>query len=213
MLDRETYKDKVKKFIYDMILKGEYSPGDQIKESTIAEILNISRAPVREALRELIVDRILEYIPHKGTFLRKLTPKEIINIYTTRGVLEGFAVAESMFKLTDEDIETLKNLTLTMFTSAKNNENEVLIEAGDKFHELLFSKCDNALLVHETKKLSFRSHILFSQNWTEIYTPDEIKKRHDLIIKSLLSENRKLVEEVIREHYFETGKKIALFII
>jgi DNA-binding GntR family transcriptional regulator len=213
MFEKETYKDKVKKFVYQMILKGEFLPGKKIKENSIAEALNISRAPIREAFSELIADRILEYKPHKGTFLRKLTPKEIINIYVTRGILEGFAVAESIFKLTDEDFEELNILTANMYESAKNNENEKLIEIGDKFHEILFSKCDNELLVLETKKLSFRSHILFSQNWTGIYTPNEIRKRHNIILKVITEEDKAKTENTIREHYFETGKKIALSIM
>ncbi|MGA1861263.1 GntR family transcriptional regulator [Deferribacter thermophilus] len=209
MFDRETYKDKVKKFIFDMILKREFNPGDQIRESSIAALLNISRAPVREAFRELIAERILEYKPHKGTFLRKLTPKEIINIYTTRGILEGYAVADGMFKISDEDLDILDDYVRQMYQAAKADDNSVLIDIGDKFHELLFTKCDNELLVHETKRLSFRSHILFSQNWGKIYTPNEIKKRHIKIITSIKSDNKKLVEEVIREHYLETGQKIA----
>ena len=213
MLDKKTYKDKIKNYIFEMILKGEYQPGSQLKESTIAEHLKVSRAPVREAFRELITDRILEHTPHKGTFLRKLSPKEIINIYTTRGILEGFAAAESMFKISPDEIELLNELTTQMYSAAKNNNNESLIKIGDEFHELLFNKCDNELLVYETTKLSFRSHILFSQSWTDIYTPDEIKKRHNQIIKSILSEDRKKVEETVREHYFETGRKIALFCI
>lgn len=210
MFDRETYKDKVKKFIFDMILKREFKPGDQIRESAIAALLNISRAPVREAFRELIAERILEYKPHKGTFLRKLTPKEIINIYTTRGVLEGYAVADGMFKISDEDLDILDDYVMQMYQAAKADDNSVLIDIGDKFHELLFTKCENELLVYETKRLSFRSHVLFSQNWGVIYTPNEIKKRHIKIINSIKSDNKKLVEEVIREHYLETGQKIAL---
>ncbi|BAI81307.1 transcriptional regulator, GntR family [Deferribacter desulfuricans SSM1] len=210
MFDRETYKDKVKKFIFEMILKREFNPGDQIRESSIAAMLNISRAPVREAFRELIAERILEYKPHKGTFLRKLTPKEIINIYTTRGVLEGYAVADAMFKISDEDLDILDDYVKQMYRAAKADDNSVLIDIGDKFHELLFTKCENELLVYETKRLSFRSHVLFSQNWGVIYTPNEIKKRHIKIINSIKSDNKKLVEEVIREHYLETGQKIAL---
>ncbi len=96
MFSRSTYKDKVKNYIIDLILTQKISPGTQVKEKKVAETLKISRAPVRGALRELRAEKILEYKPYKGTFLKKNTPKEALDIYITRGLLEGYAVVDAL---------------------------------------------------------------------------------------------------------------------
>ncbi len=58
---KTTYKDQVIEHIYDLVLEGTLAPGDQIKETVLAEEMGISRAPIREALKELITNGIIVY--------------------------------------------------------------------------------------------------------------------------------------------------------
>ncbi len=86
---KHTYKDQVIDHIYQLLLDGELGPGDQLKESLLAEQMGISRAPIREAMKELIMNGLVDYRPQVGNFIPVLSPKEIVDSYTTRGVLEG----------------------------------------------------------------------------------------------------------------------------
>ncbi|GAB6887998.1 GntR family transcriptional regulator [Desulfothermus okinawensis JCM 13304] len=208
MFFRSTYKDKVKKYVIDLILNHKVTPGDQIKEKELAEILKISRAPVREALRELIAEKILEYKPYKGTYLKKTTPQEAMDIYTTRGLLEGYAVVNSM-ESNLKNIRKLSNLVNKMYDAALKHKNKKLIEWGDQFHNLLILGCENNLLLNETKRFGFICHILFFNFWPKIYSPDQIKSRHENILHIIKKRNKLELEYIIREHYFETGKKIS----
>ncbi len=212
MFSRHTYKDKVKVYICELIFKGELNPGEQIKEKEIATRLGISRAPIREAFRELITEKILEYVPYKGTYLKKTDPRETIEIYSTRGILEGAAVAESLSGLGKRQIQKLSYLNDKMYECAKTGKNRELIEYGEQFHSVLFKNCNNSLLVHETHRLSFICHILFFNHWPRIYSPSQIRIRHKKIIDAIEGRDRIAVERVIRNHYFETGKKISTLI-
>ncbi len=204
-----TYKDRVAEFIYKEIIKGNIKPKEQIKETHLSETLNISRAPIREALNELTSVGILEYRPHIGTFLTDLTADDILNAYITRGVLEGFAASISFPKLTKGDINRLYSMCDKMEMLAEKNENVKLIYLGDKFHEKLFSICGNKELVKFTKMLSMKSHLMFSKYWPKLYLPKQINERHKKIVKAIESGNPKTIEREIRNHYTETGKKIA----
>ncbi len=212
MFSRHTYKDKVKVYICDLIFQGRLTPGEQIKEKEIAATLGISRAPIREAFRELITEKILEYVPYKGTYLKKTDPTETIEIYSTRGILEGAAVADSVGTLGKRQLQKLSYLNEKMYFCARDGDNRKLIEYGEQFHSVLFKNCKNSLLIHETNRLGFICHILFFNHWPRIYTPTQIKRRHQQIIEVVIRRDRAEIERVIREHYFETGKKISLLI-
>jgi len=206
---KKTYKDQVVNYIYQLLLTGELGPGDQIKESLLAEQMGISRAPIREAMKELISNGLVDYRPQVGNFIPVLSPKQIIDSYTTRGVLEGYAVMETCEQFSEEEIDKLENLAEQMENYARKKNHKMVVEAGGEFHDLLISKCNNVQLLDYTDRLSLKLHILFFKYWGKLYDPTEIGRRHREIVESIKAKDRDLIEKVVRQHYVETGSKIA----
>ncbi|MCK5516939.1 MAG: GntR family transcriptional regulator [Desulfobulbaceae bacterium] len=209
MIVKTTYKDQVVEHIYELILEGVYSPGDQLKESGLAEEMGISRAPVREAFKELVSNGLIEYKPQIGNFIALLPPKEIIDAYTTRGVLEGYAIMEARDKFSEDEIENLEELTAKMQKYAKKNNRKMVVKVGGDFHNVLISKNKNVQLAEYTDRLSLKLHVLFYKHWSTLYTPEEIGERHLRIVSSLVSGDPVKIEQSVRDHYAETGAKIA----
>jgi DNA-binding GntR family transcriptional regulator len=211
VINKSTYKDYVVAHVYERLQKGELNPGDQVLESHLATELGLSRAPIREALQQLVGDGLLTYKPQIGNFVAALSPKEIIDAYVTRGLLEGFAVAEALETFTGEDLEDLEELCLQMEKHARRGKQKDLIESGTEFHQLLFNKSDNIQLIEYTQRLSQKLHLLFYKHWASLYTPEEIRDRHQGLVHLLREKNRALVEQALRQHYSETGQKVARF--
>jgi len=210
-IKRETYKDQVVHFIYKEILKGNIKPKEQIKESHLANTLNISRAPIREALKELVSLGLLEYKPRIGTFVVDMKPDDIYETYVARGILEGYAASISYHALSLKDMKNLKKMCEEMEILAHKREDMKLIDLGDKFHQKIFSSCENKQVVRLTDALSLKSHLLFSQYWPKLYTPKQIKERHLVIVDAINLKKPDIIEKTIRNHYAETGKKISDF--
>lgn len=208
-IKKTTYRDQVIDHIYDLVLEGKYSPGDQLKESLLAKEMGISRAPIREALKELIVNGIVDYKPQVGNFIALLSPKQIIDAYTTRGVLEGFAIMSTQHQLTEDDLEELDSLVTKMEKAALRANRKKVVEVGGAFHDLLISNNKNVQLAEYTERLSLKLHVLFYKHWSTLYDPEEIGKRHRKIVASLESSDPVKIEQTIRDHYVETGNKIA----
>lgn len=206
---KTTYKDQVIDYVYNLILKGELNPGDQVKESHLSVEMGISRAPIREALKELIADGIIEYRPQVGNFVYKLSPKEIVDAYTTRGVLEGFAVQESHLLFTEDEVDELETMAEVMEMYAVKGNNKKVTDIGGEFHDMLVERNQNTQLNRFSRGLSLKLHILFYKHWGKLYSPTEIKDRHMEIVDSIKQKNPGLIENVIRDHYIETGQKIA----
>lgn len=206
---KRTYKDQVVDYLYDLILDGTLGSGEQVKESWLAEEMGISRAPIREALKELISTGIVEYQPQVGNFITQLSPKEIIDAYITRGILEGYAIMSTYGDFGEDEFEELETLTEAMEKYAKKDNKKKVVQAGDNFHSLLISKSTNIQLLDYTERLSQKLHILFYKHWSKLYTPNEISSRHLLIVDSLKKGDAGNIEQVVRDHYRETGTKIA----
>ncbi|TYO98498.1 GntR family transcriptional regulator [Geothermobacter ehrlichii] len=208
-IPKTTYKDYVTQFIYNGIMERRFKPGTRILENELSIELGISRAPVREALRELVGEGLLSYQPQKGHTITRLDADQVIDCYETRGVIEGYAAALATPHLTEEELEELFTLTERMTRHARKKQHRELIERGEEFHSLILSRCPNRELLASAEKLSRKLHILFFHYWGTLYSAEEVASRHRLIVESLVNKNAGHIEETVRRHYFETGRKIA----
>ncbi|MFH0782417.1 MAG: GntR family transcriptional regulator [Pseudomonadota bacterium] len=209
VIKKTTYKDQVIAHVYELILDGHYFPGDHIKESLLAKELGISRAPVREALQELIVNGIVDYKPQVGNFIAKLSAKQIADSYTTRGILEGYALMDTRKQFNSDDFNELHLLVDSMQKYAEQDNKKMVVEVGDTFHRLLVSKNTNVPLAEYMDRLSLKLHVMFCKHWSDLYSPTEIGDRHMLIVTSIITGDPAVIETTVRNHYSESGNKIA----
>ena len=112
--NRKTLTEEVVELIRSAILGGHYSGNQQITESRISEEFNISRGPVREALRELVASGLVVHHANRGYFLREFTIDDIEEICLVRIALEKLAVKLAVKRATDDELaelaETIKNM-------------------------------------------------------------------------------------------------------
>lgn len=94
----------------DAIIAGDILPGERIVESSFAKRLNISRTPIREALRKLEQDGLVVYTPRKGVVVKSLEEKDINDIYTIRTTLETLALTKAIDNVTPEKIAKMRDI-------------------------------------------------------------------------------------------------------
>lgn len=122
--------------IKDLIIEEEIRPGDLLSENQLAEYLNMSRTPVREAIRRLEAEGFLESRKGLGTFLKPLTLKDVKNIYEVRAALELIACETSIDQITDQEIEAVR----ASLQSLRNRH-----EGGEEIDRMEFSLLDGQL--------------------------------------------------------------------
>ena len=205
-------KNSIIEHIYQEILSNKYKKSNHIKEVELAKELNVSRAPVREALNELVNLDILIKYERKGIFLKEITKKEILDTYDTKGLIEGFLASDFILNATKKDFDKLDLLVIKMGEAAKKSS-KGCVNTGDDFHKFCLKYSTNDILLDTLEKINIKSHILFFNNWAKLYTVKDIISRHQKIVNALKSRDVQLTQDVIREHYEQTGMKIALNII
>lgn len=209
----KTYSSQISEYIKQAILNGELNPGDKVNEVHVASRLSISRAPVREALQMLVQEGLIVSVPQRGKFIAALTAKEIQDSYFIGGVLEGAVVASTISEFTEEDFQKLQAILEQMKYLAENGgERDLLAPLDNQFHDILFSKTDNSLIV-ELARRSCRgvSKFLLFKYWRDIFTTKEVYERHKVILDVLRTKDTVAIEQCIREHYIDAGRRMMRY--
>ncbi|WEV38580.1 GntR family transcriptional regulator [Lactobacillus sp. ESL0680] len=196
-------KDKVYNYLAQQLTLGKINRNDHITEQSLATQLGMSRTPIREALLELSMDNILERIPNKGFRVRYYTKKDIRELYTLIGLLDGKVAELTIDKLTESDYSLMQFYVDSMTSAIKNSLYTKYNELQDQFHAIYLDKCSNALLTNEllNKKKSFIGKDYAHLSSTEItnlltQTNNEHQHIYYLFKKHKIDELRKYLEEV-----------------
>lgn len=129
---------RVAAYLREAILSGELAPGARIRQEDVAERLGASRLPVREALRILAADGLVEHEAHKGARVPRLSQHEVDVVYRMRERLEPIAIVESMPHLDDGAHEQLEEVQRRI---EDNTDVEKFLDLDREFHMLTYSGC------------------------------------------------------------------------
>ncbi|MCL6707173.1 FCD domain-containing protein [Pseudomonas sp. R2.Fl] len=132
-----------------VILGGEFSPGDHINEKELSLRFGISRGPVREALRSMDSSGLVEQIPNRGFFVRKLSAEQACEVYEVRAALFGLAGKLLAARITDEEIGQLKSFVVDMNAAMETNDFERYVEINFAFHEFIVVNAGNTTLAQQ----------------------------------------------------------------
>lgn len=141
-------RDVVFHTLRDAILTGKLVPGERLMENQLAEKLGVSRTPIREALRMLELENLVELVPRKGAQVLEMTEKDIVDALEVREVLESLATTQACLKMTDIDLAHLKELEQEFETLLSGNDLEAIVDVDEKFHDVIFASTQNDKLVH-----------------------------------------------------------------
>jgi DNA-binding GntR family transcriptional regulator len=119
-----------------LILRGEYAPGSRLGEVELAEALGVSRTPVREALRQLAAEGLVELVPHKGARVVAWTPGELEQVFELRAQVEGFAAHQAALRAGEDDVARLAELAEAhaRATAARHRDLERIYDLNAAFH-------------------------------------------------------------------------------
>lgn len=197
----------VVEYIKESILIGKYKEGDRILETEVSEALDISRAPVREGLRDLEQEGIVTTIPRKGTFVTEFTEEDIREIFDIRLLLENninkILIYEN--KLDEKDYKHLEDLVEEMRAIAEssidfNNKNLLINQKDMEFHRYIWNKSGSQRRVKLLEGIFFQLRMAMLYDMNE--TGDLVKSATDHIdiIEALRSKDIDRCKNALKDH-------------
>ncbi|MBW2369454.1 MAG: GntR family transcriptional regulator [Deltaproteobacteria bacterium] len=194
--------ENIAETLTDAILKGVFKRGDKLVEMDLREQFGISRTPIREAFRVLEKKGLVEIIPRKGAFVKRISKQDIQEHFPVRSALEGLAAREAYKNISQEDIEALSSIVVKMRAAAKKNDPIEYFKVHTEFHEIFINASGNELLINMLQTL--RMHMIWDRYSTRYYEEDYGKsiKVHEKILRYFKEKtvDPDEVERIVRVH-------------
>ncbi len=196
----KTISHQVYQIIKDEIINGTYKPGDWLQELELAKKLEVSRSPVREALRLLVADGIVVENPNKGMFVREFTPVEITEIFEVRTMMENHCIKKLKGKLSEEQIAKFQEYRDDFIRYHKANDLDNYIVTDSRFHRYIIMCAGNTILMDVYKKVRYMNMMFRIYSLSDRKRFDESQDEHVNIIDCLISGNVREAERINNRH-------------
>lgn len=195
-----TIAARVEERIVDAILRGELAPGSKLDEQTLAARFNVSRTPVREALRQLLATGLVESIPRRGAVVTTFGPERLSQLYEAIGELETLCARLAAQRMTAIERKELELALVPLRQAAVAGDRDAYLARSDTLHDVIHRGCHNPFLTelvraYRTRSLPFRN--------LQPYTRQRVRGssvEHERIVAAILRQDGEEAARVMREH-------------
>lgn len=204
---KETLRDNIKQYIQSRIIDGTYKPGDRIVETRLAKELNVSQAPVREAMLELSLMGLLEEKPYSGTFISEMSIFDIQDVFECRAMIEKEAVSRAAKLATDEQILHLDDIIDQM---ERSDDPEEVTRLDLEIHESIMEAACSPTLHRMWSLLRLNEWTYISMSTTELPL-DAISQQHRYIMEAIRQRDSSSAAAVMFLHIKYFGNEVSDF--
>lgn len=199
----------VQKIIEERIFSGTLQPGDKVNEKALADELQISRGPIREALNALRHEGLIESIPNRGGFVSSLSVKEALDCYDVRGGLAYTAGKLLPFRISLAQLQELRRLHGQMEKHLTAEDVSGFYRINANFHALLFEVTGNQPLIAMNHAIERKLSLYLHQ---EMHNPAVLRRSNaqHLEIINLIAEGRPEETARVFENHILEGKERLL---
>ena len=186
--------------IRDDILSGNYTPGEELKEAPLGKQLGVSRTPVREALRQLDLEGLVEIAPNRGAKVIGISRKDVEDIYHMRARLEGLAARKAAEQIKEEELAELEEVILLSEFHVKKPESKQMVRLDGRFHEIMYRASGSRMLEHVLPDFLHYVKMARSHSVKTEHRAQESVKEHKRILEAIRQRDGDLAEQLANEH-------------
>ena len=182
------------------ILSGELPPFARLAEQRVAEDLEVSRTPVREALKRLMAEGLVHVEAGGRVVVRDIDPREVEEIYVIREVLDGLAARLAAQRISATQVARFQTVTRVMREDADAGRHEAVVQGNILFHDLLHESSGNERLRQLSRDLTDYVRRFSSQSFHSEDRVEHMLEEHQQIVDALAGHDPDSAEQLAREH-------------
>ena len=184
----------------DLIIQGELAPGLKLNERMLCERLRASRTPVREAIKYLASEGLVELLPNRGAIVTPITPATVREMFVVLGALEALAGELVCDHASDAEIAQIRALHYQMLAHYTRGELAPYFRCNQQIHLLLVECTGNATLANMYRALN--GHVRRARYMANLARErwDHAVEEHEKILDALTRRDRALLPRLLREH-------------
>lgn len=167
----------------EAIIAGQFKPGERLQEQMLCDLLGVSRTPIREALRQLETEELIQIIPNKGPVVREVSRQDALDIFQVREQMEGLAARLFAQTADDATIALLEEAVRNIESCIRKKEHSLLLKRKNEFYDVLLKGCGNKVVYNVLGSLLARVTLLRGASLARPERPPKSLKE----IKKILS--------------------------
>jgi DNA-binding GntR family transcriptional regulator len=198
----EPLREKIASSIREAIIDGKINPGERLTEPGVAEMLGVSRTPLREAFLQLESEGLLKVTPRKGAIVTDISEADADETYSIRVALEALAGGFAAENISPSEIQQLIELNSKMekISKAVKKDYKKFIDLNSQFHSVIYNASKKRKLINligilraQTLRYNTLYHTLFSRLTNSV-------KEHSEIITALKKKDKNRTEQLLKKH-------------
>jgi DNA-binding GntR family transcriptional regulator len=192
--------DRVRRQIADQIISGALRPGQELDEKKLADAFNVSRTPVREALRQLAAASLVEWRPHQSAVVAKITASKMVEMFEVMAELEGFCGRLAARRMTPAEHAALLSIHKKFRPYVKARDREGYHALNKSFHEVIYTGAHNHYLKDQASALYDR---LAPYRAYQLKRPDALRlasEEHEAIVDAIVAGDGDEAYRLLKDH-------------
>jgi DNA-binding GntR family transcriptional regulator len=206
--------DDLAEAIQTRIITGDIPPGARLRQEQLAAEYELSRTPIREALRKLQAEGTVELVPNQGAVVRGTTVRDVREGYEVRAELEGMAAALAATWITDEHLTQLREAEELFRRAIEDSQPDTWARANDQFHDAVQAAAGNDALRRTIRDL----HKAFPRRltWGALEADSKLLaanvEQHHEILRAIESRDPDAARDAMRRHVLRAGELITRWV-
>lgn len=206
--DRRITADYLAEALRDAINRGDLSDGAVLNQAQIATHFGVSRVPVREAMRQLQAEGLVDSQAHRLAVVRGLDIDSLIEVYTLRSVIEGWLIEQAVPRIDEETLLAAKSLNEEL---KDETDHAAWLDLNAKFHRTLYEPSGALMTLELLGQLRSRAE-RYARMWsrgTGIHRPAETSREHDDILDFIATGDAAGARAAIEQHVLHTRDRMV----
>jgi DNA-binding GntR family transcriptional regulator len=195
--------------LWNGIVAGRIEPGTQLRPDTIAEQLEISTTPVREALHRMEADGLVVKLPYRGWFAREFTEREVRELYEMRAALECFSVRRACDRITADELKRLREHQSVGEAALRTGDMDAYRHYNRDLHTAILEAARNSYLTSAMGQLNLQSQVLIARTIRLVGRPSRAIQEHRELITLIGKRQHKAAQELMERHILSALEDIV----
>lgn len=194
----------------DRIVKGDLAPRDRIVERRLSAELDVSRTPIREALKLLEADGLIEITLHRGALVSEFRSEDAVRLFDVISVLEGLAARRTVENMSPELLQRFEDLHGVMLDHHRAGRSGDYFDTNTAIHDLIIDACGNPIIQDAHGRLIARAR---RGRFLAILEPDRLRQaveEHEQLMREFRSRDPLAAAAIWETHLRHTGETLAL---
>jgi DNA-binding GntR family transcriptional regulator len=193
------------------ILDGKLKPGEWLRQERLAQEVGASQMPVREALKRLAAEGLVEHVPYRGARVVQFTVEDVEDLYACRVFVEGMTARYAASEITDDEIHELTDLHHRMLRCVTPQELPEYRELNRRFHSLLFNASRRSYLIRSLGQLwaafptMLWSNIPHAAQQSAPGRDEADAAEHEAIVRAIAARDPDAAEQAVKQHIEAAG--------